>query len=213
MVEPEVIGLCIGAFILGALPTGYIIGRLHGVDLRSQGSGNIGATNARRVLGKRAGILTLLIDAGKGMLAASFDYLFPIVSAASASLAALYGVCAIAGHCYSPFLKFKGGKGVATSLGVFIVLAPAAVLASFAVFVAAYALTGFASVGSISAAAALPAAMHLSFWGEYPTGTIAGAWLAASLVLLNHRSNIRRLIRRQELAAKRSSAKPKENRS
>lgn len=205
MVQPAVIGLAFAAFLLGALPSGFIIGKLQGVDLRTVGSGNIGATNARRVLGKRSGILTLLFDAGKGALAASLDYLIPLAEGTASTLNPLYGICAIAGHCYSPFLKFKGGKGVATGLGVFLVISPAAAAVGLFVFACAYRLSGFASVGSISAAAALPIAMYFSVSRTYSLPEISAGCVAALVITINHRSNIRRLIRRQELAAKQAS--------
>jgi glycerol-3-phosphate acyltransferase PlsY len=151
------------AYLLGSIPFGVLVAKAKGVDIRSAGSGNIGATNAMRVLGKPAGILVLLLDALKGYAAVAWlpvmlsrwlgecRRLIPV-------LPVIAGIGAVLGHNYTCWLKFKGGKGIATSAGVYLALAPWAVLIALVVFLLAVAVTRYVSVGSIAAAIALPAA-------------------------------------------------------
>lgn len=186
--------LIVLAYLLGATPTSYLVSRLvYGIDLRQHGSGNLGATNVFRVLGWKAAVPVGLVDVAKGWLPTT---LFPAWDAAGATEWALaYGAAAIVGHVFSIYVKFRGGKGVATSAGVFIALAPWAVLAGLLVWLAAVAVTRIVSLGSLLAAAALPVAVHLT--GE-PAPTL---WLAIGLALFvfyAHRSNIGRLIRGEE---------------
>lgn len=182
------------AYLVGAMPTSYLVGRLaYGIDLRDHGSGNLGATNVFRVLGWRAAVPVGLVDVAKGWAPAA---LFPRWDqAADPGWALAYGTAAIVGHVFSVYVKFKGGKGVATSAGVFTALAPWATLIGVAVWAMTVTLTRIVSLGSLLAAVALPVAVY--FTGE-PVHTL---WLAVGLalfVIYAHRSNIGRLVRGEE---------------
>ena len=186
-------------YFLGSIPTGYLVARARGVDIRKTGSGNIGATNAFRVLGPAAGATVLLIDAAKGALACWLagrlpgwlpggEGFSPEAGAGGYRMAA--GIAAILGHNYTCWLRFKGGKGIATSAGVFLALAPWAILTALGVWGVALALTRYVSVASIAAAAALPVAV----WATGGGGTLTGiSVLLAALAIYKHRSNLRRL--------------------
>jgi len=180
------------AYFLGSIPTGYLISKIvQGRDIRRFGSGNIGATNVGRAMGAKWGILTLVLDIAKGALAV---LLARYVLDSNGAIAAA-GVMAIGGHNFSLFLKFKGGKGVAIALGVFIAIAPKAVLPSLGVFVIMFLAFKFVSLGSVSAAAAFP--LFTIIFG-YPIEIIAGALIGGILIIIAHRSNIKRLIKHQE---------------
>jgi len=187
--------LIAGSYLLGSIPTGYLISKIfYGVDIRSCGSGNPGATNVLRQFGIVPGIITLLIDALKGLspvliMKAMFpDFIL---------LHVLTGFAAISGHTWSIFLKLKGGKGVATSAGVFGALLPFPTLVALAGFVICVSATRYVSVGSIVASILLP----VTAWGYNPKqdkllpilATITGI-----LVVIRHRSNIKRLITGEE---------------
>jgi glycerol-3-phosphate acyltransferase PlsY len=199
------------AYLLGSIPTGFLVARAKGVDIRSAGSGNIGATNAMRVLGKPAGILVLLMDAVKGWIACNlgvficayfapnFDGLSPYTdSFTEPSMPPLErfkiiaGIFAVLGHNYTCWLKFKGGKGIATTAGVYLALAPWAVLVALVVFILAVLVTRYVSIGSISAAVALPAAV----WIMTPNNLLLGIVTTAlgALAVYKHKSNIQRLM-------------------
>jgi len=146
--------LILGSYILGSIPTSYIFGiTLKGVDLRKHGSGNVGATNALRVLGTGIGIVTLILDIAKGFLAVFIGRL--IVPEISDLMLILIGMAAISGHIFTIFLKFKGGKGVATSAGVFIALTPLATLITFVVFIMVVWISKYVSLGSLVGALTL----------------------------------------------------------
>jgi glycerol-3-phosphate acyltransferase PlsY len=183
-------------YLLGSLPTGYLVGRLRGVDIRTTGSGNIGATNVFRVLGKPAGVFVLAVDAVKGALAAGG---LPLAARDLVEcgccwpgevLATTAGVAAILGHNYTCWLGFKGGKGIATSAGVLLALMPAALGVCFGVWLAVFAASRYVSLASIAAAAALPFAVW--FTGRGLVLTLMGLALGA-LAIYKHRPNIRRL--------------------
>lgn len=182
------------AYLVGATPTSYLVGRAgYGIDLREHGSGNLGATNVFRVLGWRAAVPVGLADVAKGWFPTA---MFPLWDGvANPHWALAYGAAAIIGHVFSIWVRFQGGKGVATSAGVFTALAPWAVLAGLMVWLVVVTLTRVVSVGSLSAAVALPVAVVLT--GESrPT-----LWFALGLalfVIYAHRSNIRRLMRGEE---------------
>ena len=186
----------IGGYLLGSIPTGFLIGRARGVDMRALGSGNIGATNALRVLGKTAGAMVLALDAGKGLLAC---WGLPRVAVALAStvllerqlLAVAAGAGAILGHNYTCWLRFKGGKGVATSAGVLAVLAPWALLLVTTLWGVALAVGRYVSLASLSAAVALP---FFVWWTRGDRAMIILAALMAFAVIVGHRANIRRLL-------------------
>lgn len=203
------ITIAVGAYFLGSVPFGFLAARIKGIDIRSVGSGNIGATNAMRVLGKPAGIFVLLLDVFKGYAACAF--LPPLVyNQFAPHLWGLYvpfrgepvdlqirlnviaGIFAVLGHNYTCWLKFKGGKGVATSAGVYVALAWPALLIALAVFVLAVAITRYISVGSILAAIALPAAV----WAMPPHNVLLGTVTTAlgALAIYKHKSNIQRLM-------------------
>jgi acyl phosphate:glycerol-3-phosphate acyltransferase len=176
-----------GAYLLGGIPSGYLIVRLAGGgDIRSQGSGNIGAANVLRSRGWLVGLLTLLADMTKGALPVLLGrYLF-----ASDALALAGGVAAVIGHIAPLFLKFRGGKGVAPLIGMLLVFQPVAVAVFAVVFVAVTALSRFVSLGSLAGTAA--AVLILAF--SHPPEVTLPVWGIALLILLRHHANIARLL-------------------
>ena len=212
------------AFLLGSIPFGLFIARLKGIDIRQHGSGNIGATNVLRVVGKKYGITCLILDALKGLIptllaitlirfegqSTNFSFRFLLdqghVFGASdqwkaQSLQVLSGLLAILGHNYSPWVGFKGGKGIATSAGVLIALAPAGVVLLILVWIVAFKLSHYVSVASIAAAALLPPIIIFGSW--YHGKLAAGTWnkplfffsvVIAVLAIWKHRGNIQRLM-------------------
>lgn len=193
--------LLLAAYLLGATPTSYIAGRIRGIDLRRHGSGNLGATNAFRVLGWKAATPIFIIDIAKGWFPAAF---FPLWDASPrAEWALAYGAAAILGHVFSVFVRFKGGKGVATSAGVFLALAPYAVLAGLVVWAVIVYATGYVSLASIAAAALLPP-LVFGLRGASPVFWVSLA--LALFVVYAHRANIRRLLRGEEHRFRRKAA-------
>jgi glycerol-3-phosphate acyltransferase PlsY len=197
----------LAAYLLGSIPTGFLAAKAKGIDIRTIGSGNIGATNAMRVLGKQAGIAVLLLDATKGYAAVHigafiFKYylgrLYPgphFFGTAPDSIghfALLAGIFAVLGHNFPCWLKFKGGKGIATTAGVYLALAPWAVLVALAVFILAVAITRYVSVGSIAAAVALPATVWVMWPDEILLGIVTTA--LGVMAIYKHKSNIQRLM-------------------
>jgi glycerol-3-phosphate acyltransferase PlsY len=190
-------GYLAASYLAGSLPWGLIVARLKGVDIRKVGSGNIGATNVFRSVSKPLGLLTFFLDAVKGFVPA---FVFPMIGKnAGAVFQSLElfglacGVAAILGHTFPVFLKFKGGKGVATSAGVLLGVAPAAVGIGLIVWILTFAVSRFVSLASIAAAAAVPVAG----WFLYAkTGVTLPATLTVlgALVVYLHRNNIRRLL-------------------
>ena len=191
----------LAAYLLGSIPTGYLVARSRGVDIRTVGSGNIGATNVLRILGKPAGIFVLLMDALKGFVACRFFGVFiyrllagPVVEDSSMEefLKITGGIFAILGHNYTCFLKFKGGKGIATSSGVALALLPVALGISLTLWVVVLVLTRYVSVASIAAAAVLPFA---AWWpGDNTRTMIAVAAVIGALAIYKHRTNMQRLM-------------------
>lgn len=174
------------AYLLGSVPSGYVLGRLAGVDVRKAGSGNVGATNVARVAGKRQGALTLLADVAKGFVPVFITLQLDM----SLTLTVLAGIAAFLGHLYPVFLFFRGGKGVATALGVFLALAPAATLILLVVFSVVAVSSRIVSLSSMTAAVVAPLAL---WFAAYPPLVIqTGAFLAA-MIILRHRANIKRL--------------------
>jgi glycerol-3-phosphate acyltransferase PlsY len=192
------------AYLVGSLPFGFLIARyVAGVDIRKSGSGNIGATNVARVLGKKLGIAVLVLDCLKGALP---TLILPPVLTDSATfrlhLAVLSGTAAILGHMFPCWLKFHGGKGVATALGVALALGPLSTAAAFVVFVLCVALTRIVSLGSILAACTF---CGVELWQLRPTPFGDETWSLAAfstlvplLIILRHRSNLARLLRGTE---------------
>jgi len=179
--------LIVSAYLLGSVPSGYVLGKLAGVDVRKAGSGNVGATNVARVVGKRQGIMTLLFDVAKGFLPVLFAQSMHLDS----SIVALTGVAAFVGHLYPIFLRFKGGKGVATALGVFVAVAPLGTMILFVVFAAVFAASRIVSLSSMVAAACSP----VVFWSlSYTTGAVVMSSFIAVMIVWRHRDNIKRLL-------------------
>ena len=184
----------LGAYLLGSIPSGFLMARAKGIDIRAVGSGNIGATNAMRVLGKPAGITVLMLDALKGYLAVALAVvLFQHLQAAGSAdiVRVLAGIGAVLGHNYTCWLKFKGGKGIATTAGVYLALAPWALLAALAVFLLAVFTTRYVSVGSVLGAIVLPAVV----WFLYPHDIFLGVvtTLLGALAIYKHKANLQRL--------------------
>ena len=180
-----------GAYLIGSIPTGLLIARLWGgVDPRSGGSGNIGATNVGRLMGKGPGLVTLAGDVLKGAAPPLLAGWVAAGSPAASAYIALAGAGAVLGHIYPLFLGLKGGKGVATAAGVFLVLAPLAVLAAGVLFGLLVWRWRYVSLGSVGAAAALPLGVWL-LGGEAAYVVLAAC--VAALVIGRHRENIERL--------------------
>lgn len=183
------------AYLLGAVPTSFWVGRaVYGVDLRREGSGNLGATNTLRVLGWRAALPVIVVDVAKGWLPV---WLFPRLDGVPWGWALAYGAAAILGHVFSAWVRFRGGKGVATSAGVFLALAPLAVLAGFVVWLATVLATRIVSLGSILAALTVPVAV-LFTPHQGGDALVAFTVALALFVLWAHRANVVRLARGQE---------------
>jgi glycerol-3-phosphate acyltransferase PlsY len=201
----------LAAYLVGSIPFGFLVAKAKGIDIHSVGSGNIGATNAMRVLGKPAGIFVLLMDVLKGfgacflgvLIYSYYFHQFNGLHSTSDSIpfpsqegedhfAIIAGIFAVLGHNYTCWLKFKGGKGIATTAGVYLALAWPAVLIGLVVFVLAVLLTRYASVGSIAAAIALP----VTVWVMTPHNLFLGIVTTALglLAIYKHKSNIQRLM-------------------
>ncbi len=188
----------LSGYILGSLPFSYWLGKIRGVDLRKVGSGNVGATNLARTVGKEWGIMGFLLDMGKGVtaviLARSIHaWLTPSLDLSLFQI--LGGISAICGHNWSFFLRFKGGKGVATSTGVFLGLAPVPLLYAAGVWVLILIISGYVSLASILASLSLPLWM---WWMKSSPSLIILGGLISLLIIVRHRENIKRLIRGKE---------------
>ncbi len=186
------------SFLLGSIPWGYLLTRwTTGKDIRRIGSGNIGFTNVLRSAGKPAAILTLLLDGGKGWLAVFWAGRYGLnLSGAGPGLVeigAFTGV--VAGHIFSPWLRFRGGKGIAAGAGAVLALSPAVFLACLGVWSVVVAISRYVSLGSVSAAAAFPVLMAVF---RQPREQVVFAALLALLIILRHRGNIGRLLRGNE---------------
>jgi glycerol-3-phosphate acyltransferase PlsY len=189
MMTPPVLPIA-AAFLIGSIPTAYLVGRTRGLDIRTVGSGNVGATNVFRVLGPALGFLTLAIDMLKGWLPVAM-----VRGAADPWTPVLAGLAAVLGHTFTPFLKFKGGKGVATSAGVFLALLPVPGLLALGVFLAVFLVWRRVSVGSLCACVVLPGSA-LFLYGLTPATGLAAA--VALLVVIRHAANIKRLVKGEE---------------
>jgi glycerol-3-phosphate acyltransferase PlsY len=191
--------LCIAAYLLGAMPFGKWIAAAKGVDILNEGSGNIGATNVWRTLGPAAGLLVFLLDAAKGYLPALVGGKLPQIlgesSAFDPELSLLVGVCAVLGHSASVFLRFRGGKSVATSLGVLLAATPLVAGLSFGLFLVVLAIFRFVSLASICGVAAAPI---LAGFMRYPATIVFSYGALAGMITWRHRANIRRLARGEE---------------
>jgi glycerol-3-phosphate acyltransferase PlsY len=175
------------AYLMGSIPFAQLLSKRRGVDLRRVGSGNVGATNVLRTLGVRPAVLAMMLDAVKGTLAVLIAQ--RLTSGVAGPVAA--GLASMIGHVYPVWLRFRGGKGVATAAGAFAVLTPVAVAVAVGVFLLTVALTRFISVGSMAAA------LTLAGWAiasDAPTAVGVGAAIGAALVLVGHRDNVLRLV-------------------
>jgi glycerol-3-phosphate acyltransferase PlsY len=194
-VSAPILGLLVLlSYVLGSIPFGYLLVRARsGGDVRAMGSGNIGATNVARTAGMSIGVATLLLDAGKGYFAV---WLAEHFSGGNIRTMMYAGLAAILGHVFPVWLKFSGGKGVATALGVFLMISWAAVAAAVAVFAIVVLFWRYVSLASVSAAAALPLLVYLLYAPGHapPAAVTAGTLLAAALVIVKHRENIERLM-------------------
>ena len=185
----------IASYLIGAIPFGLLIGKAVGVDVRRAGSKNIGATNVNRLLGKKLGLATLLLDCLKGFLPIFLASLLIVESGEDSLLIMSCGILAVIGHMFPVYLGFRGGKGVATALGVFLFLSPVAIMISFAVFILAVGGTGFVSAGSLLASALFPLWLWLL---GYPISVILTSLIIAVLIWIKHHENIVRLIHGEE---------------
>ncbi len=203
--------LLAGAYLLGSVPFGLLIGKAHGVDIREQGSGNIGATNLGRALGKRWAFVAFLFDFAKGILPILLAPVFlQQVQEADrlASITILAGTVSILGHTFPLYLGFRGGKGVATTLGAMTGVAPPATLLAGLVWLALYLKTRTVSIASLATGAALP----LGIWAtellyqqtNFPV-RLAFSIAIAALIFLRHRSNIARILKGEELTFKKDT--------
>ncbi|MEQ1855274.1 MAG: glycerol-3-phosphate 1-O-acyltransferase PlsY [Longimicrobiales bacterium] len=187
--------LLVLAYLAGSVPTSFVVGKaFHGIDLREHGSGNLGATNTFRVLGPKSALPVVLVDMAKGFAPV---WLFPALTGAGFGWTLGYAAAAILGHMFSVWVGFRGGKGIATSAGAFVALAPWAVFAGLLVWCAVTFPTGYVSVGSIVTAALLP--LLVAFTPHVGgTGLVWFALGLAAVVIWAHRGNIRRLMRGEE---------------
>jgi len=215
--------IAVAAYLLGSIPTGYLAGRAKGIDIRMVGSGNIGATNAMRALGKPVGIFVLLVDALKGYAACVllaplifnwfaphasgfFRYFHDVPVELQIRFYVVAGFFAVLGHDYTCWLGFKGGKGIATSAGVLFALAPLALGIALGVWIIVFALTRYVSVASIVAALALPATV----WILPPRNLLLGIATTALglLAIAKHKDNIERLFNGTERRFGKKTATP-----
>jgi glycerol-3-phosphate acyltransferase PlsY len=195
---PAILLIAASAYLLGSIPIGYLLVRLfRQQDIRSIGSGNIGATNVLRYGGKLLGAVTFLLDMLKGSAAVWLGVLLAVHFASAVPVRdfeALAALSAVLGHMFPVWLRFRGGKGVATSFGVFLVAAPWAALAAFAVFFLVLLLSRYVSLASILSAASFPFFALFLVHGPRPPFFIAVQFAVAFLIIVRHHQNIRRLL-------------------
>ncbi len=190
---PQTAAWVAGAYLLGGIPFGFIIGKMRGVDVRTVGSKNIGATNVFRTVGKKWGLLAFFCDVMKGVVPVVLAKAF----APESHIPLAAGVASVMGHMLTPYMKFKGGKGVATAFGMLIALVPGLVGAAFALFATVFALSNFISLGSCSAAAFLAVAVWFPILGTKGAGDLPQCILVTAIalfVIFKHRANIVRLV-------------------
>lgn len=186
------------AYLAGSIPTAVWYGKIfHGVDVRQHGSGNAGATNSLRTLGKKAGIIVLIVDFLKGFLAVKAASLFSTET--DSILPLIMGVAVIAGHIFPIFAQFRGGKGVATAMGVLVATFPWAALGCVVVFMIIVFATKYVSLGSILGALAFPIQLTFNLWNDNADKYAIGfAWLIFIILAVMHRQNIQRLLKGTE---------------
>ncbi len=205
-----VIAVGLMGYFVGSLPTGYLVARARGVDIRQSGSGNIGATNVFRVLGKPAGVLVLVVDGLKGYAACAWGtnltlHVFGLTLDGAELYPIVAGIAAVLGHNFTCWLRFKGGKGIATSAGVYFALAPLAAGLAVGTWVIALLLTRYVSVASVLASVALPLAVWLT--PNHLSLRLVTTALGV-LAIGKHRSNLRRLWNGTELRLGRKPPTP-----
>jgi glycerol-3-phosphate acyltransferase PlsY len=194
----------IGSYLLGSIPFGYLAGRIAGIDIRNCGSGNVGATNVIRTLGKSYGYPVFALDFLKGFGAVKMSILIATRVQSEWNSPEMFGIVAaissVLGHSFPVWLRFKGGKGVATSAGALLALAPVAALIGVAIWILTFWLTRYVSVASIAAAAALPLIILIATWLSRTTGKLLfySSVCLAAVVIWRHRSNLSRLMRGTE---------------
>jgi glycerol-3-phosphate acyltransferase PlsY len=194
------LGVSLVGYLFGSLPTGHLVGRFLGVDISKHGSGNIGATNVLRVLGRRWGYLVFFIDTLKGFLAVRTAFYLVQIAKIDVERIELVGILAaitcILGHTFPIWLDFKGGKGVATSAGALLGLMPAAIVAIFFVWLIIFQLTRYVSLASVGAAVALPVVVGILILRKFVTDAalLYFSVIIAGVVIWRHRSNLKRLI-------------------
>jgi acyl phosphate:glycerol-3-phosphate acyltransferase len=195
--------LVVGSYLLGSIPFGYLAGRLVGIDIRQAGSGNVGATNVVRVLGKRYGYPVFALDFLKGFGAVKISMLIAPGWPPEWNSPEIFGILAamssVLGHLYPPWLKFKGGKGVATSAGALLALTPIATLIGVGIWIIVFWLTRYVSLASMTAAVVLPIViLVVGYQDQNKKPLIYSSACVAAVVVWRHRSNLSRLIRGTE---------------
>ena len=188
----------VGAYLIGAIPFGFLIGKMRGVDVRTVGSKNIGATNVFRTVGKKWGLIAFACDVLKGLLPTLAARHF---AAGDSSLPLCVGIACVVGHMLTPYMKFKGGKGVATAFGALLALIPATVGIAFAIFALTFACSNYISLGSCVAATTLAVMVWIPFldhagYRDLPLCILVT--LIAAFIVWKHRSNIGRLVQDKE---------------
>ena len=192
--------LLIGSYLLGSIPFGYLAGRFKGIDIRQVGSGNVGATNVVRVLGKGYGYFVFAVDFLKGFVAVTISMLVASGHPSEWNSPEIFGILAamfsVLGHSYPVWLKFKGGKGVATSAGALLALAPVATLIGVAIWIIVFWQTRYVSLASITAAVVLPVIILLVSSHHENNGKplVYSSAFVAAVIIWRHRSNLSRLI-------------------
>lgn len=191
--------MAVVAYLVGSIPFGFMIGRARGVDLRTTGSGNIGSTNIYRALGLKVALVVFALDAGKGIVGTRLVAMLGDGTLAVASLRFIAALAVILGSMASVFMRFRGGKGVATGAGVFLALEPVATVIAIALWAGLVAAFKIVSIGSLAAAAALPLLVAvLSSMGSFRNPVFYLALVVAGLIFASHRSNIGRLLQGRE---------------
>lgn len=186
--------ICLMAFIFASIPWGYLIGKARGVDLRKTGSGNIGATNVLRTVGKKEALLTLMLDISKGFAPVFIVKLMPSYEN-DLFFIGIVGICSILGHCYTPFLKFKGGKGVATSVGAILAYTPVVGLVTIFIWIVTFKIFHISSLGALLSFGLLPITVYLL---GYSYEVVLFCIIVTSIIYLRHIPNIKRLLKGTE---------------
>jgi len=195
----QIILMAVVAYLVGSIPFGFMIGRARGVDLRRTGSGNIGSTNIYRALGLKVALVVFALDAGKGIVGTRLVAMLGDGTLDAASLRFIAALAVILGSMASVFMRFRGGKGVATGAGVFLALEPVATVIGIVLWAGLVAAFKIVSVGSLAAAAALPLLVAvLSSKGSFRNPVFYLALVVAGLIFASHRSNIGRLLQGRE---------------